>query len=248
MDIVIAMDVSGSMLAEDFKPDNRMTAAKKVASRFIESRPNDRIGMVVFGANALTQCPITSDRPVLLELIDRIEVGMAGSGTAVGMGIATAANRLKTSNAKSKVIVLVTDGVNNAGEITPEEAARIASSLKIKVYSVGIGKEGGAPIPVIDPVLGKTYEKNPDGTVALTELDEPLLKMIAETTGGRYFRATNERVLADIYETINRLEKTPTKITYYNRYTDWFGAILWVALGMLFVEIVVTRLWLRVAP
>jgi Ca-activated chloride channel family protein len=248
VDIVMALDASGSMLAEDFKPDNRITAAKKVATEFILQRPNDRIGMVVFGSYALTQCPLTTDRQVLTTLVDKIKIGMAGDGTAIGLGIATAVNRLRTSDAKSKVIVLMTDGINNAGEIVPEEAAKLAREYRIKIYAIGIGKEGGAPIPVMDPVVGKTFEKNADGSVALTEIDEKPLRAAAQISGGRYFRATDDSALKSIYKQIDQLEKTESTMKAYYQTTDLFPWFLWAAVILLLAEMVLGQWIWRPLP
>ncbi len=239
VDIMVTMDVSGSMLAEDFSPDNRMTAAKSVATSFIESRPFDRIGMVVFGSYALTYCPLTTDRKVLSEMVGDISVGMAGDDTAIGLGVATAVSRLRSSNAKSKVIVLMTDGVNNSGEVVPLAAARLAAQYGVKIYAIGIGKEGGAPIPIAGPTGTKSYQKNPDGSVVLTEIDEPTLKALAKISGGRYFRATDSDGLKRIYQTIDRLEKTPAVIQSYDQVTPLFPVFLIAAFVILLIDIAI---------
>ncbi|NBV82759.1 VWA domain-containing protein [bacterium] len=248
VDIVIAMDVSGSMAAEDFSPDNRLVAAKNVAREFILSRPNDRIGMVIFGTFALTQCPLTMDRMVLTTLVDKIQLAEAGEDTAIGLGLATAVNRLKNSDAKSKIVILITDGVNNAGGVLPEVAARAAHSARIRVYTIGIGREGGAPIPHMDPVKGKVYETDQDGAPILTEIDEASLKQIAVTTGGRYFRATDEKVLKSVYNTIDSLEKTPSKVKIYHQYIELFPLLLIMAAILLVVELCLSRLVWRTLP
>jgi Ca-activated chloride channel family protein len=248
VDIMITMDVSGSMAAEDFAPDNRLEAAKKVVREFIVSRPNDRIGMIAFGTFALTQCPLTTDRLVLSTLVDKIRLGEAGEDTAIGLGLATAINRLKNSDAKSKVVILLTDGVNNAGGVLPDVAARAARDAKIKVYTIGIGKEGGAPIPYMDPVKGKVYETDENGAPILTEIDEVTLKQIAATTGGRYFRATDEKGLKTVYKTIDTLEKTPSKVKIYHQYIELFPLLLCLAAILLAIELVFSRMIWRTAP
>ena len=248
VDIMVAMDVSGSMAAEDFAPDNRLEAAKKVAREFIVSRPNDRIGMIAFGTFALTQCPLTTDRLVLSTLVDKIRLGEAGEDTAIGLGLATAINRLKNSDAKSKIIILLTDGVNNAGGVLPDVAARAARDARIKVYTIGIGKEGGAPIPHMDPVKGKVYETDDNGAPIFTQIDELTLKKIAVTTGGRYFRATYEKVLKSVYKTIDSLEKTPSKVKIYHQYIELFPLLLCLAAFLLAIELVLSRIILRTAP
>ncbi len=200
IDIVISLDISSSMLAEDFRP-NRLEAAKKTALQFIENRINDRIGLVVFSAQSFTQCPITIDHSVLKNLFSSVKSGMIEDGTAIGMGLATAVDRLKDSKAKSKVIILLTDGVNNRGLIAPMTAAEIAATFGIRVYTIGVGTRGMAPYPV----------KTPFGTQYVNmevEIDEALLKDIAKTTGGKYFRATNNKALENIYNEIDKLEKT----------------------------------------
>lgn len=248
VDVVIAMDVSGSMAAEDFSPDNRLVAAKNVAREFVESRPNDRIGMVVFGSFALTQCPLTTDHQVLVDLIDRIRIAEAGEDTAIGLGLATAVNRLRGSTAKSKVVILITDGVNNAGGILPEAAARIAAESNVKVYTIAIGKEGGAPIPYIDPIKGKVYETDEKGEVVLTQVDEGTLKVIAAATGGRYFRATDEKVLKSVYDTIGQLETSKSSFKVTREYTEWFPYLLWTAVVILILDLVVFGIIRRPLP
>ncbi|NDC82250.1 VWA domain-containing protein [bacterium] len=248
VDIVIAMDVSGSMAAEDFAPENRLSAAKTVAKDFVLRRSNDRIGMVVFGTYALTQCPLTLDQPVLTDLISKIELGQAGQDTALGLGLASAVNRLTHSTAKTKLVILITDGVNNAGGILPDAAAEIARRLGIKVYCIGIGKLGGAPIPVVDEKNNKSYEKNEDGSLVMTEIDESTLKSISKTTGGRYFRATDTRSLESIYKSIDSLEKSPAKMHTSYRTIDIFPFLLMLAFVGLVIDLALTLVVWRVNP
>jgi Ca-activated chloride channel family protein len=202
IDIVMALDISGSMLAKDFKPD-RLEAAKEVAQDFIDSRPNDRIGLVIFSGESFTQCPLTSDHAVIKNLFAGIHTGMVADGTAIGNGLSTAVTRVKDSKAKSKVVILLTDGVNNQGQIAPVTAAEIAQAFGVRVYTIGVGTLGKALSPVAMYPDG-TYEY---GYVDVT-IDEPTLTEIAEMTGGKYFRATNNDKLKDIYKEIDRLEKT----------------------------------------
>lgn len=207
IDIVIALDISASMLAKDFKPD-RLEASKRVAMDFIDGRPNDRIGLVVYEGEAFTQCPITTDHRVLKELFADAKPGLIDGGTAVGSGLATALNRLRESEAKSKVVILLTDGVSNAGTVQPKDAARIADQLGIRVYTVGVGTHGKALSPVARYPTGQYRYEYLD-----VDIDEPTLMAIAERTGGKYFRATDEANLRQIYAEIDRLEKTRIKVT-----------------------------------
>jgi Ca-activated chloride channel family protein len=209
IDIVMTLDISGSMLAADFKP-NRLEAAKEVASEFISSRPNDRIGLVVFAAESFTQCPITTDHATLLNLMKDIKMGMIDDGTAIGTGLATAVNRLKDSKSPSKVIILLTDGVNNQGTIAPITAANLAKAFGIRVYTIGVGTLGMAPYPVQTP-FGTQYQ---DMEV---EIDEPLLQQIAQMTGGKYFRATNNQKLKQIYNEIDKMEKTRIEVKEFKK-------------------------------
>jgi len=220
IDIVIAMDVSGSMLARDFQPD-RLEASKFLGKQFIEKRPFDRIGLVVFAAESFTQCPITSDHEVLKSLFTDVKNGYLEDGTAIGMGLATSVSRLKESKAASKVVVLLTDGVNNSGFIDPSTAAETAKKFGIKVYTIGVGTDGTAPFPV----------KNFFGTSLRNikvEIDEDLLKDIADKTGGKYFRAKDNRGLQQIYNEIDRLEKTEVEVTRIKRHSELFhGFAIW---------------------
>lgn len=248
IDIVLSVDISGSMRAEDFKPRNRLYVAKQVIADFIKGRRSDRIGMVVFAGRSFTQCPLTLDYNVLLGLLEEIKIGLIEDGTAIGMGIAGAVNRLRQSTAKSKVVILLTDGVNNTGAVDPITAARAAKALGVKIYAVGVGKEGGAPIPVDDPVFGRTYARNRDGSLVMTEIDEPTLKEIADLTGGAYFRATNAETLSDIYKRIDDLERTEIKTVEYTRYHELFGYFLLPALCLVLFETVLAHTRFRRLP
>lgn len=214
IDIVLATDISGSMLAEDFRP-NRVEAAKRVAGDFIEGRPNDRIGLVIFAGESFTQCPLTLDHAVVKNLLLQVKTGMVEDGTAIGMGLATAVTRLKDSKAKSRVIILLTDGVNNRGSIDPLTAAGIAQSFGIRVYTIGVGTMGMAPYPV-QTTFGMQYQNVP------VEIDEALLQKIADQTGGKYFRATDNQKLKAIYAEIDRLEKTKIEVTQFRRHKEEF--------------------------
>ena len=242
VDIIIALDISGSMLAEDFQPENRIFVAKQEAVKFIQGRENDRIGLVVFSKKAFTQCPLTLDYRILIELLSEIRVGMIADGTAIGMGIATAVNRLRDSNAKSKVIILLTDGENNAGNIDPITAAELAKSFNIKIYTIAVGKGGMVPFPVDDPLFGKRYVQ------ADVEVDETTLKRIADITGGLFFRARDTAALSEIYERINKLEKSEVKVKEYRSYNELFPLFLIPALFLLLFDIVLRRTLLLKVP
>ena len=218
------------MRAEDFKPRNRLQAAKQVIRDFIKNRKNDRLGLVVFASQSYTQCPLTLDYGVLLEFLNQVKIGMIEDGTAIGMAIANCVNRLRESAAKSKVIILLTDGENNAGEIDPITAAKAAAAMKVKIYTIGAGRRGGAPIPFYHPLFGKMYYKNPDGSLYLTKIDEETLKQIAQLTGGKYYRATNTEKLREIYEEIGQLEKTKIKTKEYMSYDEKFSIFVFLAL------------------
>jgi Ca-activated chloride channel homolog len=218
IDIVLALDISGSMKAMDLKP-NRLVAAKEVAKAFVAGRQGDRIGLVVFASDSFTQCPLTLDYGVLRDLIDQVDFGAIDDGTAIGMGIANASNRLKESKAKSKVIILLTDGVNNAGRVDPITAARLAAALGIRVYTVGAGVEGEAPYPVDDPVFGRRT------MMVRSTIDEVTLREIARITGGEFFRARDENTLKSIYDRISTMEKTTVETREFVRY-DELGPIM----------------------
>lgn len=235
IDIMLTLDISGSMKAEDFAPQNRLGAAKDVLREFIKSRHNDRIGLVVFSRYSFTQCPVTLDYGTLIELLDKVDIGMIEDGTAVGMAITNAVNRLRDSTIKSKIIVLLTDGVNNAGKIDPVTAAKAAKALGIKIYTIGAGKPGGAMYPVEDPIFGKRYVKID------TEIDEMLLKNIADETGGLYFRAKDKEGLAEIYKTIGQLEKTKIETKEYANYTEIAGFFILPGFALLLLEIILAR-------
>ncbi len=241
IDIVLALDVSSSMLAEDIEP-NRLEAAKQVAADFIRRRRNDRIGMVVFAADGYTQCPLTLDYNILLEFLKEIRVGMIDDGTAVGMGIATSVSRLKSSEAKSKVVILLTDGRNNAGEIDPLTAADLAKTFQIRIYAIGAGARGLAPYPVDDPVFGRRTAK------IRVDIDEDTLRKVAASTGGKYFRATNRESLEAVYREIDSLEKTEIKVKEYTRYGELFMYPLSAAICLLLAEVALANTWFRRIP
>ncbi|MBQ5378842.1 MAG: VWA domain-containing protein, partial [Paludibacteraceae bacterium] len=229
IDIMMALDISGTMLAEDLKP-NRLEAAKDVASEFVKNRPNDQIGLVVFAGESFTQCPLTTDHAVLVNLFQSVEYGMIEDGTAIGLGLANAVNRMKDSETKSKVVILLTDGSNNRGDIAPQTAAEIAKTFGIRVYTVGVGSYGQARVPVQTP-MGRQY------MTMDSEFDEGTLRRIAETTGGQYFRATDNNSLKQIYEQIDQLEKTKLRVREYSKHTENFMPYLIAALACLLLEV-----------
>ncbi len=230
IDIVISMDISGSMLAEDFKP-NRIEAAKKVASEFIQQRVADRIGLVIFSGESFSQCPITSDKRVLLEQVQAIRSGLLEDGTAIGMGLATAVERLRDSKAESKVIILLTDGVNNAGLIDPVTALEIAKAYSIKVYTIGVGTVGTAPYPMMDNNGNTVMQEMP------VQIDEALLQRIAKETGARYFRATDNSALKKVYASIDVLEKTKIEVDSFRQYKELFVLPALLAMILLLLEL-----------
>jgi Ca-activated chloride channel family protein len=229
IDIIISLDISGSMLAEDFKP-NRLEASKSVAMEFISGRPDDRMGLVVFSGESFTQCPLTTDHAVLLNLFQGIQSGIIEDGTAIGLGLATSVNRLKDSDARSKVIILLTDGMNNRGEIAPITAAEIAKTFGIRVYTVGVGTLGTAPYP-FHTAFGIQYQN------VKVEIDEKVLQEIAGMTGGKYFRATNNQKLKEIYQEIDKLEKSRIDVKEINTKTEEYQKYLSLALLLLLIEI-----------
>jgi Ca-activated chloride channel family protein len=229
IDIILAVDISGSMLAEDFKP-NRLEASKAVATEFIAGRPDDRMGLVVFSGESFTQCPLTTDHAVLMNLFQGIQSGIIEDGTAIGLGLATSVNRLKDSDARSKVIILLTDGMNNRGEIAPVTAAEIAKTFGIRVYTVGVGSLGTAPYPFKTP-FGVQYQN------VKVEIDEAVLQEIATMTGGKYFRATNNQKLKEIYQEIDKMEKSRIDVKEINTKTEEYQRFLFLALLLLFIEI-----------
>ena len=231
IDIVLALDISSSMKTMDFKPKNRLFVAKQVIENFILGRKSDRIGLVVFSGKSFTQCPLTLDYGIVVQFLRRTDFGMVEDGTAIGTGLMNAANRLRQSGAKSKIIVLLTDGANNSGEVDPIMAAKAAKALGIKVYTIGVGKEGDQPMEIDDPMFGKRIVS------VKTDVDEPTLKSIANVTGGNFYRARDAKALAEIYQTIDKLEKTEIKTNSYYRYHELFRNLLILALLLLFLEI-----------
>ena len=240
IDIVLAMDVSTSMLARDFTPD-RVSASKDIAIEFISQRPSDRMGIVVFAGESFTQCPLTKDRATLINLMKEVETGLIEDGTAIGNGLATAVARMKDSDAKSRVVILLTDGVNNSGEVSPKMAAEIAKTYGIRVYTIGVGKEGMAPYPVMTPWGVQVQNMK-------VEIDEALLKEIAESTGGRYFRATDNTKLAEIYSEINKMEKAKTSVDTFPVYEELFGTYVFWALLALMLELLLNWFVIRRLP
>jgi len=240
IDIVIVLDISGSMLAEDFRP-NRMEAAKKITQDFISGRTSDQIGLVIFSRDAFTQCPLTIDYAVLKNLLQDVKSGMIEDGTAIGNAIANGVNRLKDSKAKSKVMILLTDGVNNAGEVDPMTATDIAKTFGIRIYTVGIGTIGQAPYPFQTP-FGIRYQMVP------VEIDEALLKNIAQTTDGKYFRATGNKKLEEIYQSIDKLEKTKFEVTSYKNKKELYAPWLWGGFFMLLLEVGLSKTIFRKLP
>lgn len=240
IDIAMVLDISGSMLSEDLKP-NRIEAAKKVIDDFIAGRTNDRIGLVIFSQDAFTQCPLTIDYSVLRNLLKQVHSGMIDDGTAIGNAIANGVNRLKDSKSKSKVMILLTDGVNNAGEIDPITAAQIAQKFGVRIYTVGVGTMGEAPYPFQTP-FGIRYQMIP------VEIDENLLQQISNITGGKYFRATNNKKLEEIYNEIDRLEKTRVEVTSYRNAKELFYGWAFTGLFLLFAEVGLSRTYLRKLP
>ena len=240
IDIMLATDFSSSMLAEDLKP-NRLEAAKEVAVEFINSRPDDRIGLVIFSGESFTQCPLTTDHAKLINLFNDIKFGLIDDGTAIGDGLATAVNRLKESKARSKVIILLTDGVNNMGSIDPQSAAEVASIYGIRIYTIGAGTIGYAPTPVRTP-FGMQYAQME------VKIDEPLLKKISAMTNGKYFRATNKKKLEDIYKEIDRMEKSKIDVTEFKRKKEEFMIFALIGLVLFGFEIILRYTLLRTLP
>jgi|AntRauTorcE11898_2_1112593.scaffolds.fasta_scaffold01452_8 Ca-activated chloride channel family protein len=240
IDVVMTMDISSSMLAEDFKP-NRLEAAKKVAWNFIEGRPNDRIGLVVFSGESFTQCPLTTDHRIIKNLFEDIESGMIEDGTAIGDGLATSINRLKESQSVSKVIILLTDGVNNKGSLDPVSAAEIAKMYGLRVYTIGVGSRGTAPYPV-QGMFGKRYQRME------VEIDEELLQNIADMTGGKYFRATDSQKLEEIYGEIDQLERSKIDVTEFTEKAEEFLPLVLLAFGILALEFILKNTLLKTLP
>jgi len=240
IDIVLAMDVSTSMLARDLVPD-RISASKDIAIEFIAQRPTDRMGIVVFAGESFTQCPLTTDRATLINLMKEVQTDLIEDGTAIGNGLATAVARMKDSDAKSRVVILLTDGVNNRGEISPQMAAEIAKTYGVRVYTIGVGKEGMAPYPVMTP-WGVEVQN------VKVEIDEALLAEIAESTGGRYFRATDNTKLAEIYSEINKMEKARTTVDSFPVYKELFDKYALLALLAILLELVFNWFVIRRLP
>ena len=240
IDIMLAMDVSGSMQAMDFKP-NRLEAAKDVAISFINNRPNDNIGMVTFAGESFTQCPLTTDHTVLLNMVQDLQMGVLDDGTAIGMGLATAVNRLKDSKAKSRVVILLTDGSNNMGDITPRRAADIARTFGMRVYTVGVGTRGEAPFP-IQTEFGVRIQNVP------VDIDEPTLDGIAEVSGGKYFRAVDNETLNEIYKEIDKLEKTRLMTKSFKAYEEKYFVYALIAFLLLLTEFLLRNTLLRSNP
>lgn len=241
VDIVISLDISGSMLARDFSPD-RITAAKNVATKFIVDRNTDRIGLVVFAGESFTQCPLTTDFATLINLLNQVESGIIDDGTALGNGLATAVARLKDSDAKSKVVILLTDGVTNSGQVAPLTAAELAKALGIKVYTVGVGSMGMAPYPMRDHWGNVVFED------VKVEIDEEVLKNIASMTGGKYYRATSNDKLESIYSEINALEQTERIIKNHVSYQEQFLLFVLAGILLLIIEIIIKHLYLKQIP
>jgi Ca-activated chloride channel homolog len=240
IDIVISFDISTSMLAEDFKP-NRIEASRNIASEFIKGRSSDRIGLVIFSGESFTQCPLTTDHAVLVNLLGEVEIGMIEDGTAIGMGLATAINRLRYSETESKIIILLTDGVNNRGSIDPLTAASIAGNFGIRVYTIGVGSRGTAPYPLQTP-RGVQYQN------IEADLDEDLLMEIAELTGGSYFRATDEEKLMEIYSEIEQLEQSMIEVRHFNTDREEYRSLAFLAGLLLIGEWLLRAFWLRNIP
>ena len=240
IDIVMALDVSGSMLSQDLKPD-RLQAAKKVAAEFITDRKNDNIGLVIFAGESFTQCPLTTDHKVLLNLLNEINFGMIEDGTAIGLGLATSVNRLKESDSDSRVVILLTDGTNNSGQIAPLTAADLARSYGIRVYTVGVGTKGMAPTPVNTP-YGIRMQNMP------VDIDEKTLTEIAAMTGGQYFRAQDTEGLRQVYEEIDEMEKYLISVQNVTRRQELFLPFALFAMGLILIELLLRRTWLRSIP
>jgi len=241
IDIVMCLDVSGSMRAMDFKP-NRLEASKNVGIEFVNARQNDRFGLVVFAGESFTQCPMTTDRAVVINFMKEIDFGVIEDGTAIGMGLATAVNRIKDSKAKSKVIILLTDGVNNRGDVGPVTAAELAAGFGIRVYTIGVGSQGNAPMPVQD-MFGRTIMQNMP-----VEIDEDVLRVIAQTTDGSYFRATDNNKLREIYQEIDQLEKTRLDVKQFSKKKEEYFPFLLAALLILLTEVFLRYTLFRTIP
>jgi Ca-activated chloride channel homolog len=247
IDIQLALDISGSMGAEDFQPKDRLTVAKQVVKEFIAGRPGDRIGVTIFSGSAMTRAPLTTDRDMLGSIVEAVELNSLPDGTAIGVALASAAARLKDSQAKTKVVVLVTDGANNAGAIDPVSAAALCKGLGIKVYTIGVGSGGKVPVPLPmqDPVTGRTVIRR---VVMNAPVDEDLLRQIAGRTGGQFFRATDREGLRRIFRSIDTLEKTPLQVKRYVRYREAFPPLVWTGLALLLLPLATAGLQVTAEP
>jgi Ca-activated chloride channel family protein len=242
LDIALVLDVSTSMKTMDFKPRNRLFVAKQVLENFINGRKHDRISLIVFAGRSYTQCPPTLDYDVLVSLLRQVDFGRVQDGTAIGTGLMNAANRLRGTGTQGKVMILLTDGVNNAGEVSPVTAARAAAALGIKVYTIGVGKEGEHPIEVDDPLYGRQV------VMVKTEIDEKMLREISAATGGKYYRAQNPKALETIYREIDGLEKVEIKTSRYTRYSELYMPLALAALVLLLLEVALAQTRFRRAP
>lgn len=242
VDIMALLDVSSSMQGEDFKPFNRLHVAKEEIKKFIGRRLNDRIGLVVFARYAYTQCPLTTDYGVLLNFVEQVDFGYVEDGTAIGMAIATAVNRLRETDSESKIIVLLTDGDNNSGEIDPVTASNLAATFDIKIYTIGVGKSGNVMFPYQDPIFGKRYIYQP------TNIDEESLREIARKTGGKYFRAQSSEELEEIYAIIDELEKTEVTVASHIQYKELFHWFTYLGLILLALELLLASTYFRKLP
>jgi Ca-activated chloride channel family protein len=247
IDIMLALDISGSMRAEDFKPKNRLHVAKQVVTDFISGITNDRVGLVVFASKSFTRCPLTLDHEVLASMLEDVDIGMIADGTAIGLALANCVARLDNSRAQSKIIILLTDGENTTGEIDPVTGASLADAAGIKTYTIGVGKEGGAPVPVPDRYGRMEYARNRDGSLMLTKLDEETLKEIARVTGGKYYRATDEQALDEIYRQILEMEKTAFEVKTFKHRKELAGFILPFGILALLAEVMlVSTVWRKI--
>ncbi|MEO0206115.1 MAG: VWA domain-containing protein [candidate division WOR-3 bacterium] len=242
VDIMLCIDISGTMQAEDFSPKNRLYVAKERAKEFISKRPGDRIGLVIFAVTSMTQCPLTIDHKILLDLLDRINFGIIQDGTAIGMGLATAVTRIKDSKAKEKIIILLTDGLNNAGEIDPITAAKLAQSYNIKVYCIGVGSKGPVPIPVQHPIYGRIYVREE------IDFDMKTLEEISALTGGKAFLATDAEALKTIYDEIDKLEPTTFKVSRHTVYSEKAQVFMLPAIILCFASFILSITFLRRLP
>lgn len=242
IDIILAIDVSSSMKAVDFQPSNRLEAAKIVSADFVNGRVHDRLGMVVFAGRSYTQCPLTLDYGIVHSFLESIHIGMVEDGTAIGMAITTAVNRLRNSDAESKVVILLTDGRNNRGELDPITASQIAKTMNIKIYTIGMGKEGTVMYPLDDPIRGQRL------IPIQSDIDEEILQQIANNTGGSYFRATDEKKLEEIFNQIDEMEKTEIQVTEYTQYTELFEWFAIPVFALLVLEIVLSQTVFRKIP